>query len=563
MDNLINDDIIRFERLNPRFEGIFDDLIAILRKRSRILFVCDQAIAFSANAGFGVGKVIDILANARFGCAEFEVKIAARFGAQGKNNNAGLHEATYTGFRFDQTEAGGGLIIDGFDQVWMFGFNPGNGQPNNQDPAIDVNVTNDFWAMTESELEKLARWMDEKQGGVFATGDHHYLGASLCSRVPRIGIMRKWTVTDGVPTLDFPTRLDTNRPATPAQAAGAAIIPNTAERDDVPQRIDWVAESSIYLSPFFVQKMPHPILCHPTLGPIDVMPDHPHEGRCFDPADPAWIASKRDTSFSFNGYTNDQFPTVGGARPLPKIIAHGNTLADPPLQFAKGDQPARRFEMISVYDGQQIDVGRCVVDSTWHHWLNLNLDGLEAAANTVPFEKIKRYYINIGIWLASPAWRRSMGKCALYVSRFDYFGLQERTLRMPLLDLGRAHIDYLKPLFGPCWVRDWIFDWVDRDILAILRDKLFPKGPPCLSCPPIDVIEAAVMGGIVRSVFRDEEELNAKMAQADALRMEISEKEMDERIREGVKAGLAEFAEMYQGSLAEAGRELEQLRRVF
>ncbi len=60
---------------------------------------------------------------------------------------------------------------------------------------------------------------------------------------------------------------------TAAQQAGTAIIPNSVETDEKPQPIEWVAEYSYGTSPFFIHKSPHPILCHPTLGPINVMPD--------------------------------------------------------------------------------------------------------------------------------------------------------------------------------------------------------------------------------------------------------------------------------------------------
>lgn len=115
----------------------------------------------------GSGHALD--SEPTIGCASFEVKLAGRFGTQDKNNNAGLHEFTYTGFRFDQTESDGS------------------------------NITNHPWAATRAELERLARWMNERKGGLFGTGDHHYLGARLCSRIPRLGIMRMRSVTDGVP----------------------------------------------------------------------------------------------------------------------------------------------------------------------------------------------------------------------------------------------------------------------------------------------------------------------------------------------------------------------------
>lgn len=556
---------LHFAHIHPRFHDILDDIVVAFRRKSRILMVVDQSVAVSATAGFGIGRVVDIMAAASFGCASFEVKLAGRFGTQNKDNNAGLHEFTYTGFRFDQTEADGSFIIDHYDQIWCFGFDPGNGQPNNLDPAIDVNITSHAWAATNAELERLARWMNERKGGLFGTGDHHYLGASLCSRIPRLGIMRMWSVTDGVPTIGGTTRLDTNRPVTASQQAGTTVIPNSAEGDAKPQPIDWVAEYTWSLSPFFSHKSPHPILCHPTLGPINVMPDHPHEGRCFDPTDGNWIATRRDTAYNLNGYAGDQFPTVGGVRPLPKIIAWGNTLADPPLQFAKGDQPARRFPMISVYDGQQIGIGRVVTDSTWHHWFNMNLDGLAGEADTTEYEKIKRYYINIGIWLASNSWRKAMVWCPLLVSRFEYFGLKERTLDMPLLDLGRLHIEYLWPRLGPCWVREWIWDElfeIDRDIFRWLQEKIKPRPWPCLTCPPIELIEAAVMGGIVKSLFADERELNNKLSLVDKPRFELNPKEVEQRIRHGMVRGVLEFAELYERSTKESKAQIDSLTRL-
>ncbi len=556
---------VAFSHINPRFHDILDDIVVLLRRKSRILMVVDESVSVAPGVGFGIGRVIDIMNSASFGCASFEVKLAGRFGAQSKNNNAGLHEFTYTGFRFDHTESDGSLIIDHYDQIWCFGFNPGNGQANNLDPAIDVNVTSDDWAMTNSELEKLARWMNERKGGLFGTGDHHYLGASLCSRMPRLGIMRMWTVTDGVPTIGGTTRLDTNRPVTAAQQAGTATIFNSVQGDAKPQPIEWVAEYTWSLSPFFIHKSPHPILCHPTLGPINVMPDHPHEGRCFDPSDPSWISTRRDTTYDFNGYSGDQFPTVGGVRPLPKIIAWGNTLADPPLQFEKRDQPARHFPMISVYDGQQIGIGRVVTDSTWHHWMDMNLDGLVAEADTTEYEKIKRYYINIGIWLASPAWRRSMVLCDLVVSRFEYFGLKERTLNLPTLEIGRMHLEYLGTRLGPCWVREWIWEGLfelDRNIVRWLEGKLKPRPWPCLTCPPIDLIEAAVMGGIVRSLFADERELNQKLSLSDKVRFELDAKEIEQRFRQGAQRGVMELTELYDQSLSETHSQLDTLRKL-
>lgn len=194
----------------------------------------------------------------------------------------------------------------------------------------------------------------------------------MCHRIPRVGTMRQWTNGDGVPPIDSETRLDTNQPDTPGELAGTDTIPNTAERDATPQPIRWSPEFSIRLG-WRIHKRPHPILCHPVHGVIDVMPDHPDEGRC---KEIAAIDLSAKTQFD---NTIDEYPTVGDVQPKPKIIARGDTVADPPYDHQKGAANYYDFAMISVYDGYPIDVGRVVVDSTRHHWFNLNIDGIEAS----------------------------------------------------------------------------------------------------------------------------------------------------------------------------------------
>jgi len=64
--------------------------------------------------------------------------------------------------------------------------------------------------------------------------------------------------------------------------SGTAVIPFSNQEDSKPQSIDWVPWISQQVSIFQIRQRPHPILCHPVHGPIDVMPDHPHEGWCYE-----------------------------------------------------------------------------------------------------------------------------------------------------------------------------------------------------------------------------------------------------------------------------------------
>ena len=62
--------------------------------------------------------------------------------------------------------------------------------------------------MEPAEVEAIAAWMNAG-GGVFATGDHALLGASMCHKIPRVRSMRKWTRAQGVPLFNGPDRHET------------------------------------------------------------------------------------------------------------------------------------------------------------------------------------------------------------------------------------------------------------------------------------------------------------------------------------------------------------------
>lgn len=522
----------------------------------KILIVVDTEISLTpAPAAFGIGRVIELLRSSSVGCMKFNVTLARRSALPLViNPSPAPTQPKYEGFRFDQKEADGVTnIVDGYHEIWCYGFKPDNsGGP-------DANITQaSAFPISDSELKVLTQWMNDRQGGVFATGDHDYLGASMCHRMPRIGSMRLWTNADGVPPIGGLDRIDTNRPANAAQAdiAGGspAVMAFDNQSDAVPQPIQWVTWMSSWVSPFFRKRRPHPVLCHPTHGPIDVMPDHPHEGRCFDTAiNPATGQPeiKLDGTYSFLGYAGDEYPTVAGNKPTPMVIAYGTTLPDPPYNHAKGDSPYKRFPMISVYDGHQINIGRVAVDSTWHHWMDINLTGVEAAADKTNWEKISRYYLNLAVWLAPPSIPRKCLVIHLLESHFGYLGLQEYSPKAHLFDIGTALRDKLTLWFGPCWVTQFVLDWIKiydpRIHLALLEQYLprpFPKGPrpgpnPCLTCPPFELIEAAVLGGMVRETLEMvtpiRQELGTQLGTKKSLDLEAFEKHMQEGVGHGLK----------------------------
>jgi hypothetical protein len=549
-------------------------LAELLRKyfhtHVRILVVVDTEISLSPGAtAFGIERVIRLMRESTVGCMHFHVDVGLRNSASFSVVAAPTGtNAKYLGFRFDSSLPDGTRVIDHYDEVWCFAFKPHAGFVH---PTNDADITaGSALAASDAELAALTTWMNNK-GGVFATGDHDFVGASMCSRIPRVGTMRAWTNAQGVPPIDGPLRIDTNRPANAAEIAGTELIEFGRQGDAVPQPIYWVPWMWFIHHPFHVHRRPHPVLCHPTLGPINVMPDHPHEGAVFDHVAQPDIGLAPITltnSYDFGGgVSGAEYPTVGAVQPLPMVIANGRTLADPPLIHEKGDSAAKRFAMISVYDGHRANVGRVATDSTWHHWMNINITQLEAAGGD-NWEKIKRYYLNLAVWLAPPHIPRYCFHFHVLESFYSYPGIEEFHLKADLLDLGFTLRHHLLKLYGPCWVTQFVLDYagfidvklrerlIERYLAVPMPKRPFPPRPePCLTCPPPDLIEAAIFGGIVRAaselIHGGGDGIEASLKRLGELNPDI----LDKQLMGGGAAGLKELQTLYAESL----RKTQQL----
>lgn len=548
-------DLISDLRLNPILERPLAEALKLFpyRAYSDILIVVDPEISLSPSSSFGISAVIELLRGARVGCMRFRVDLAQRGGAPGINANPAPTEAKYSGFRFDMMN-GATAVIDSYEQIWCFGFKPDNfGGPDSnigQAGALPA---------TDSELAKLASWMKLRRGGVFATGDHDYLGASLCSRIPRVGTMRRWTNADGVPPIDTPDRIDTLRPPSAAYQPGAPGGPlplgNGQHQGDLtPQPIEWVTWQRVRSSFFIERHRPHPVLCHPTLGPIDIMPDHAHEGLCRDTG-----TIPMNATYDFGAGPEPEYPaaTDGGARPAPTVIAYGSTLGAPPYNFAKGPQPARsRFPMISVYDGHGAGVGRVATDSTWHHWMDINIQQIKNAGGA-DWAKISRYYINLAVWLNPPGWSTQCLYLDALVSHLKYPGLQEYSPRLSDLALGQALRDYLSPIYGPCWIAQVLID-LYKDLKLVPIERLRPP-VGCLSCPPDELFEAVVLGGLVRAGFHAAAEVRRRATDLESPAVELSS--LEDTLRAGVKPALHAFAAQWHKDLEHANQLAAELAR--
>ena len=152
------------------------------------------------------------------------------------------------GFSFKEE---GFELLDAYDQVWFFGDEPGT-VVNTITVGDDVIKLESHSPMTADELDIIAGWMNNG-GGVFATGDHAMLGASMCGDIPRVRSMRRWRRADGVPPMTEPGRHETLiRQTTGSEHAW--------EEDAVPQQ-DLPGLADDWGKPFIFRSWPHPLLC--------------------------------------------------------------------------------------------------------------------------------------------------------------------------------------------------------------------------------------------------------------------------------------------------------------
>lgn len=531
--------------------------------RSRILIVTDGAIAVTPfpdppeiSYEFGISGVIAMLKAYSTPTVAFEVTVATRNGAANQPRTG----YDLSGFRFDAA------ALSTWDQIWLFGYNPGNLKPNSVDPADDALIVDPAAnALSEEEIAALADWM-EAGGNVFAVGDHHLLGASMCFRVPRVSLMRHWAIAQGVTTRDGKTRLETDRPATVRQFAGHDPIPKDNEHDAVPQRIEWVPDMRRADGPASGQARPHPLLCHPTLGPIDILPDHLHEGRCHV-FDNAWQHQFGNADYIVRGEWRPHFPLGTNGLELPKVIAWGQTLAAPPLQFEQGNQPANRFPMIAVYDGRAVNIGRVVVDSTWHHWFDLNMSGIVQAAQatgvTRELELIRRYHLNVALWLSRPDWRLTQLHAMIKALQFGYFGQEIFNPRGSARATGHDIAQFLGQALGPCWVTESVLDQVhdlDPELAVALRDALGADADPDL---PAHALVFAALGGVVHALYSDMDELRSQLRDTGQVQRSPLRAALRRHARAGALAGLKEEMKTWREKIDAMARSHSQFSGLF
>jgi hypothetical protein len=325
------------------------------------------------------------------------------------------------------------IDLSTYDVLWLFGDEGLNG--GSPGSSHDAEISDD-------EKIAIATFMDSG-GGLFAVGDHDGIGAHMCGGLPRVRTMRRWfewdhPMSDPASGQSFETNWS---------AIGLSSNPNQKDRNDTlqPDAADgkwYFNDQSDAIPQPLLRSDGTPITASPDVHPIlrgaegaiiAMFPDHMHEGEAtdlttigaggvaFSPDD----ASHNPIKVTFHGSGGVaqfvEYPTVGGFRPQPGVIAWGHDSGHPTQLGAElfpTTNPKTRG-ILSVYDGHGAGVGRVLTGSTFHHYLDKNLVGDPQTQSSTPgqgptgsdtgfqaapaiLDPIHDFYVNAVTWLARP-----------------------------------------------------------------------------------------------------------------------------------------------------------------
>jgi len=282
---------------------------------------------------------------------------------------------------------------EAFDQVWFFGVH----QINKKSFSLGIGGGGPDSELDKDEVEALRIRMDAGRLGVLVTGDHANhrppdavenenspcadearrerflgLGRALSRCIPRAGQLRDW---EGEPTANPRHSINTQ-----VVMFAANIDTETRfQEDQVPQQL--ILKTFNDAGRPSREGHPHPLFLYKKGGAIQLFPDHLHEGETTIPKE-----------------LNNEWITVNGIRPKPRIIAFG-------LDKRNG----KKFKLMAAYDGDAVDAGRIVADSSWHHYFNENLRNFPPQSRVgLPADQIGQFYANLVLWLTPKHKRKKM-----------------------------------------------------------------------------------------------------------------------------------------------------------
>jgi len=287
-------------------------------------------------------------------------------------------------------------LLSYFDEIWFFGV---------RQIDTEEQLHNE---LTPEEVEVLQDWM--RYGGVFLTGDHSSpdpttaesdcgekghasflgLGRALGHKIPRAGQLRIWK---GPPTACLEGELSELDNFNTQEGFDPCDLDDPLRQfDDIPQTLHLTRKLCFPHRLFWYEDENGHVI------EIEKFPDHWHEGEVIVP-------NQLDSEWHVHSLP-------------PVIVAKGRDKRFPEKQLLRG--------LIAAYEGHedrespQNCAGRIVADSSFHHFLDINLRDLKSRdASGLPIrgsdlDQIAHFYGNLALWLAPTAIRINMKRDLLF-----------------------------------------------------------------------------------------------------------------------------------------------------
>ena len=290
-----------------------------------------------------------------------------------------------------------------FDEIWFFGMH----QANTEDVSLIDRRGGPESELSQNEIDALKEWMRVRAdgrggGGVLMAGDHSSepadvtldpntrcaktsgflgLGRAIGRGVPRAGLLRRWE----------------GPPSNCSDDSFSTIFNFGFQLDELPQHLN-LKKVNADGDPD-PNGQPHPLFFYKEGQFIEVFPDHAHEGAVIIPDEAAPL-------------DDQEWPIANGKQPRPQVVAFST-------EARRGDP----LNVIATYNGDLAGVGRIVADSTWHHYMNVNLTSFPhpAPVGSVS-DQIGQFYANLAIWLAPQSKRLQMSRAMLHqLAIYDWF----------------------------------------------------------------------------------------------------------------------------------------------
>jgi len=289
------------------------------------------------------------------------------------------------------------------------------------------------------------------------------LGRALGHLVPRAGQLRVW---DGPPTINFDSSFNT--------------IVRTVEDDenDLDLQEDALPQT-LLLKKFGPNQTPHRIFLGKT-ATISIFPDHGHEGGVIVP---------KELGHQWPPF-DEQDDTK---KPRPDIVAYGCD-----------KRSCHSRPVLAVYDGDKFQIGRIVADSSWHHYLNVNLSAFTQPDQAATLELFTQLFHNLALFLAPLAKRLQMSR-DMIAWLLRHPEVAEERGNHPVA-VGRVAIHYLAKKTTRCEILEllqvagittgWHWDWLNFSEVAAAGFSVMPS-------------QELVLGALLNSFYRaTSEQLN-------------------------------------------------------